>query len=88
MFSLSPRLVPFQIDTTSLAGSSARVDVVEVVKGTSGLDGTVTLAYRGGFSEDLAFDASEAEIKAALEAVDTVSTVSVSKYNMGSGFEW
>ena len=64
------------------------MDVVEVVKGVSALQGTVTLAYRGGFTEDLAFDASEDEIEAALEAVDTVSTVSVSKYNMGAGFEW
>lgn len=64
------------------------MDVVEVVKGVSALEGTVTLAYRGGFSADLAFDASEDEVKAALEAVDTVSTVSVSKYNVGPGIEW
>lgn len=73
--------------TSSLTGPS-RVDVVEVVKGVSSLMGTVTLAYMGGFSQDLAFDASEEEVKAALEAIDTVSTVSVSKFNVGTGFEW
>ena len=83
-----PCLVPLQIDTTGLTGTSPRVDVVEVVKGVSALEGTVTLAYRGGFSEDIAFDASDEEIQAALEAVDTVSMVSVSKYNVGTGFEW
>lgn len=79
---ISPQIVAF-----SLVGTS-RVDVVEVVKGLSPLEGTVTLAYMGGFSQDLAFDASEDDIKAALEAVDTVSTVSVSKINVGTGFEW
>lgn len=29
-----------------------------------------------------------AQVKAALEALDTVSTVSVSKFNIGTGFEW
>lgn len=28
------------------------------------------------------------QIRAALEALDTVSTVSVSKHNVGTGFEW
>lgn len=28
------------------------------------------------------------QIKLALEALDTVSMVSVSKYNIGTGFEW
>lgn len=82
--------MPLQIiDATGLTGGSSRtVDVVEVVKGVSPLEGTVTLAYRGGFSQDLSFDASEDEVKAALEAVDTVSTVSVNKFNVGTGFEW
>lgn len=81
--------LPLQIDYSGLTGgSSPRVDVVEIVKGSSALEGTLTLAYRGGFTQDLAFDAAEDEIKAALEAVDTVSTVSVSKINVGAGFEW
>lgn len=77
-----------QVNASELDGNSPRVDVVEVVKGVSPLNGTVTLAYREGFSQDLAFDASEEEIKAAFEALDTVSTVSVRKYNAGTGFEW
>ncbi|CAM9356837.1 unnamed protein product, partial [Laminaria digitata] len=28
------------------------------------------------------------QVKAALEALDSVSTVSTSKYNIGTGFEW
>lgn len=88
VLSFLPSLVPLQIDGQLLVGTSPRVDVVEVVKGVSPLEGTVTLAYRGGFSQDLAFDASEDDIKAALEAIDTVSTVSVSNVNVGTGFEW
>ncbi|CAM9800578.1 unnamed protein product [Ectocarpus sp. 6 AP-2014] len=76
------------VNGSSLDGNSPRVDIVEVVKGVSPLEGTVTLAYREGFSQDLAFDASEEEIKATLEALDTISTVSVSKYDIGAGFEW
>lgn len=35
---------------------------MEVVKGVSPLEGTVTLAYREGFAQDLAFDASKEEV--------------------------
>lgn len=36
--------------------------MVEVVKGVSPLEGTVTLSYRDGFTQDLAFDASNEEV--------------------------
>lgn len=50
------------MNSTKLDGTSPRVDLVEVVKGVSPLEGTVTLAYREMFTQDLAFDASEDEV--------------------------
>ncbi|CAN0494532.1 unnamed protein product, partial [Scytosiphon promiscuus] len=37
-------------------------DTVEVVKGVSPLNGTVTLAYRDDLTEGIAFDASKEEV--------------------------
>lgn len=51
----------WQVDVSDLTGNSPRVDVVEVVKGVSPLEGMVTLSYRDGFTQDIAFDASEEE---------------------------
>lgn len=60
------RLPFIQVDTSNLAGASPRVDVVEVVKGVSPLEGTLTLSYRGSFTKDLAFDASQDEVSESL----------------------
>lgn len=51
----------FQVDTSNLDGFHPRVDVVEVVKGVTPLEGTVTLSYRGAYTPDLAFDAPKEE---------------------------
>ena len=50
------------MDVSDLSGTNVRVDVVEVVKGVSPLEGTVTLSYRGAYTDDLAFDASMEEV--------------------------
>lgn len=46
-----------------MTGNSPRVDVVEIVKGVSPLEGTVSLSYREGFAADLGFDASSDEAR-------------------------
>lgn len=51
------------MDASNLGGNSPRVDVVEVVKGSSPLEGTLTLSYRDSITEDIAFDASEDEVR-------------------------
>lgn len=55
------------MDGSDLGGNSPRVDVVEVTKGASPLDGTITLSYRDSFTEDVAFDASEDEVRNILK---------------------
>lgn len=52
-----------QVDASELTGNSPRVDVVEIMKGVSPLEGTVSLSYREGFTADLAFDASSDEAR-------------------------
>lgn len=50
------------MDVSDLAGSNPRVDVVEVAKGVTPLEGTVTLSYRDAYTENLAFDSSKEEV--------------------------
>lgn len=62
-----------QVDVSGLSGNNARVDVVEVVKGVSPLEGTVTLSYRDAYTDDLAFDASKEEVRSFQMDVDVVN---------------
>jgi hypothetical protein len=69
-------------------GKLQAVYVDEVLKGYSPLDGTFTVAYEGEYSMDVDFDASAAEMKVALEAINTIDEVDVQRENLGSGFRW
>lgn len=62
-----------QVDVTELGGNSPRVDVVEVTKGVSPLEGTVSLSYRDSFTQDLAFDASSEEVSRSMRRVLIIS---------------
>ncbi|CAM9130727.1 unnamed protein product, partial [Phaeothamnion confervicola] len=81
------------VNATTLTASSGgdgtcRVDVMEVLKGSSPLAGTFTLSYMGEFSSDVAFDASAGEFAAAVNAVTGLGGVSVTREDIGTGFRW
>jgi hypothetical protein len=68
--------LPLLAPVSSLTGTGATMKVEEVVKGNQ-IRGSFALSMNGHASSLLSYDATASEIKAALEALDTVGGVSV-----------
>jgi hypothetical protein len=64
------------------------VGITETVKGISPINGTFTIFFEGAFTNDLHFDASAADVQAALEALSTIGHVDVDREDTGNGFKW
>ena len=58
------------------------------MKGSSPIAGTFTVSYGGAYSTDIPFDASAAQMKAALEALSSLGQVGVSRDDTNNGFKW
>jgi hypothetical protein len=76
------------VPTLEIEENSVSVDVLESVKGVSPIQGTYTILFEGQYTDDLAFDASAADVKSALESLSTVNIVGVYREDMGNGFKW
>lgn len=84
-----PNLV---VNSSLLTGANASVWTHIGSEGESPLGGTFALSFRGSnFSSFISYDASEEDVKQALESLESVNEVSViekASLVMGSGYEW
>ncbi len=84
-----PNLIP---DGSSLTGSSASVWCHVGNEGKAPVTGSFAVSLRGSnFSDYIPYDASEEELKVALESLDSINSVTISdrrKQDLGSGFSW
>jgi hypothetical protein len=78
--------VPALVITPGAGGSP--VYVTEEQKGSLSATGTFVLSYRGQYTDDLPAGASVAEVTQALEALSTLTAVSVSRVEIGVGYTW
>ena len=79
------------VDDTNLLStgpSPAQAAVNEEVQGESPLGGFFLVEYRGSWTDNIRYDATAAEMKAHLEAMDTIGTVNVERLDNGNGHEW
>lgn len=63
-------------------------NVVETVKGVSGLGGTYTISYEDSYSDDIGFQARAEELKAILEKMPTIDEVDVHKEILGASLRY
>jgi hypothetical protein len=77
---------------STLVGNSSTVVVTTVVDGSLPLSGTFTLTMSNGtFFEtttDIPADASDSELEAHLNSLNSVGTVSVTRSVLGNGYSW
>ena len=79
------------LDAAGVASGTNKVEsfnVVELVKGESGLGGTFSVAYEGHYSRDIAFDASAAAVKTRLQEIASVDEVNVAKEVLGNSIKY
>ena len=79
------------LDAAGVASGTNKVEsfnVVELVKGESGLGGTFSVAYEGHYSRDIAFDASAATVKTRLQEIASVDEVNVAKEVLGNSIKY
>ena len=80
-------LVVLDADGTTYSNADG-YNVVELVKGESGLGGTFSVAYEGHYSRDIAFDASAATVKTRLQEIASVDEVNVAKEVLGNSIKY
>lgn len=81
-----PQLVPYTSD--NWAGTNPVLKVTTMVHGVAPLSGTFRVGFRGTMSPPLEHDLSPDDMKAALEQLDTIGQVSVTRFPNGFGFDW
>lgn len=77
-------------DNSGLLGSDARAWVSENVTGSDPIRGSFTLAYEGRETAPISYNASAQDLEAALEALETVGDVAVSRlaHVDDDGYSW
>ena len=63
-------------------------DISQVIQGESTLSGSIVLSYDGEYTDDILFDASAREVKAKLEALETIKEVDVKRGDRFTGYQW
>lgn len=81
-----PQLVPFA--SHAFSGSNPVLKVTTMVHGVAPLSGTFRLGYAGSMSRPIDHDASSDDLKSALEELDTIAQVAVTRLRNGYGFDW
>jgi hypothetical protein len=67
---------------------SNSADISQVIQGDSTLVGSIVLSYEGEYTDDIPFDATPKEVKAKLEALDSVNEVDVKRADIFTGYQW
>ena len=67
---------------------SNNADVSQVIQGESTLSGSFVLSYEGEYTDDIMFDASARDVKAKLEALDSINEVEVKRADKYTGYQW
>jgi hypothetical protein len=82
--------LPLLIATTSdnWAGTNPVLKVDTVRKGVDPLSGTFRVGYKGVLTPPLPYAATAAEMKLALESLDTIGEVLVQRFRNGYGNDW
>merc|ERR1711968_133403 len=62
---------------TLVVTTPASTEVVESVKGVTPVTGSFTVFFEGQYTDDIAMDASAADMKSALEALSTIGNLRV-----------
>lgn len=70
------------------AGTNPVLKVVALRNGVEPLAGTFRVGYRGSMTPPLVSDISETDMKLALEALDTIAEVDVTRFANGYGHDW
>ncbi|KAG5186906.1 hypothetical protein JKP88DRAFT_156261, partial [Tribonema minus] len=72
---------------TGLSGGATAL-VTQETRGEFPVSGTFTLSFRGAYTDDIAVDATAAQVKAALEDLSTVTSVHVVRAAATVGYTW
>ena len=81
-----PQLIAMPSD--NWAGTNPVLKVENIRAGVFPLGGTFRVTYQGSTTPPLRANFSDFEMKAALEELDTISEVRVSRFPNGYGFDW
>ncbi|GLE03444.1 hypothetical protein PINS_up012346 [Pythium insidiosum] len=78
------------LQASALTGSGATVVLATPTPGNVIAGGTFTLAFRGATTQDIPCDATDAQLQQALQALDTLDAVTVSRSGPDAqrGFAW
>jgi len=81
-----PTIVASPADNWAGTNPVIKVDVIR--QGVAPLSGTFRVGYLGSMTPPLEATISAADMEKALEALDTISDVSVARYRNGFGYDW
>ena len=70
------------------AGENPTLDVHHTTRGLHPMSGTFRLSFDGERTEPLPWNAEENDVKIALEGLQGISTVDVTRYTNAQGFNW
>jgi hypothetical protein len=73
---------------TLVVTTPTSTEVVESVKGVTPVTGSFTVFFEGQYTDDIAMDASAADMKSALESLSTIGNLRVSRDDTNNGFKW
>jgi len=80
------RIVPYKSD--NWVGTNALVKVDTIRDGSNPLSGFFRVDFMGSVTIPIQYDASASLVKKALEQLDTIGEVSVTRYTNGYGYDW